>query len=249
MTIEAFILCYNEEKMIRHTLNHYLQICDVVNILDNYSTDSTIDIIKNEYHSDRVKIFKYNSEDQLNDSAYLYIKNNVWKKSIADWVIVCDMDELIDLENLRPQLEAYLNTSIYAIKCQGYNMFSEKFPEHYDKPITKQITRGVRAQNFDKTILFRPSKVQEMNYSPGAHTCSPIFYSHEGNPIQTGIKLFHYKYIGLDYLAQKHDMYAQRLSQYNKQHNFGGEYQKGKDHVIQCFNVIKESKLLKQIIY
>lgn len=249
MTIEAFILCYNEQDMIRHTLNHYLQVCDKVNIIDNHSTDQTLQIIKTEYSSDRVNILKYDSNNELNDAAYLYIKNNVWKKSIADWVIVCDMDELVNTENLRDQLEKYLNTSIYAIQCQGYNMFSEKFPYDYSKPITKQITRGVRATNFDKTILFRPSKVQEINYAPGAHTCKPIFYSHEGNPIQEGIKLFHYKYIGLDYLIQKHDQYALRLSQYNKTNNFGAEYAKGKEHVKQCFNVIKESKLLKQIIY
>lgn len=248
MIIEAFILCYNEEQMIRHTLNHYLQFCDIVNVLDNYSNDQTIEIIKKEYSPERVKILKYNSNNELNDAAYLYLKNNAWKKSTADWVIVCDMDELVDPENLRPKLEQFLNTNYAVIQCEGYNMFSEKFPGNYNIPIINQVQMGVRATNFDKSIIFRPLKVQEINYAPGAHTCNPIFYNSD-YVITKAFKLFHYKYIGLDYLIHKHHQYAERLSQYNRSNNFGAEYLKGKEHVKQCFEIIKTSKLLKQVIY
>ena len=248
MIIHAHILAYNEEKILPFTLDYYSNICEHIFIYDNMSTDSSDEIYK-KYP--KVTVIKWDSNNQINEFNYLSIKNNAYKKSRehnADWVIVCDMDELVDPENLRPKLEQFINTNYAVIQCEGYNMFSEKFPVNYNIPIIKQVQMGVRATNFDKSIIFRPSKVQEINYAPGSHTCNPIFYNSD-YVITKAFKLFHYKYIGLDYLIHKHHQYAERLSQYNRSHNFGAEYLKGKEHVKQCFEIIKTSKLLRQVIY
>lgn len=253
MKIEAFILCYNEEKMIRYTLAHYLTFCSKVTIIDNYSTDNTISIIKKEF-SERVNIIQYDSKNQLNDSAYTYIKNNCWKQSQSDWVIVCDMDELLYYNNsgfgIIDFLQA-LGSSSPIITPYGYNMFSETFPDKYIAQITSLINTGVRAPNFDKAILFQPKMLEEINYGPGAHYCNPVIKKeHQGNLCYRTehLKLLHYKYIGIDYLTQKHDQYASRLSNYNKINKFGAEYLKGKQHVIDCFNEIKNSNQLIKVI-
>ena len=253
MKIEAFILCYNEEKLIRYTLAHYLNFCSKVTIIDNYSTDNTISIIKNEF-SERVKIVQYDSNNQLNDSAYTYIKNNCWKQSKADWVIVCDMDELLHYNYSGFGIIDFLITlgsSCPIIMPYGYNMFSETFPDKYIANLTTLITKGVRAPNFDKSILFQPKMLEEINYGPGAHYCNPVIkeqYKRNLSYRSEHLKLLHYKYIGIDYLIQKHEHYANRLSSYNKVNQFGAEYIKGKQHVVDCFNEIKNSNKLIDVI-
>ena len=252
MKIEAFILCYNEEKMIRYTLAHYLTFCDKVTIIDNYSTDNTISIIEKEF-SKRVNIIQYDSKNQLNDSAYLYIKNNCWKQSQSDWVIVCDMDELLHYNYSGFPIRDFLKTYRYSpiITPYGYNMFSETFSEKYVAQLPFLINKGVRAPNFDKAVLFQPKMLEEINYGPGAHYCNPVIkkeYQRNLSYRTEHLKLLHYKYIGIDYLIAKHEQYANRLSDYNKVNKFGAEYLKGKQHVVDCFNEIKNSNQLIKVI-
>ena len=60
------------------------------------STDNSVNIM-NEYG---VNVIPYDTQGKLEESAFLNIKNNSWKGSDADWVIVCDTDELIYHENI-----------------------------------------------------------------------------------------------------------------------------------------------------
>lgn len=244
ITIEAFILCWNEEKILPHTINHYSQICDKITIIDNFSTDNSVKMILDAAHtSDTVLLVKqYDTQNQIRDDAYMHIKNTCWKNSTADFVIVCDMDELLYDTDLFETLRIAKISDIAIIPTQGYNMYCETFPDDYSKPITDQVKTGVRAYNFDKSIIFSPKLIKEINYSPGAHKCQPVFYkspifNNELNPI----KLLHYKYLGQDYLLQKHTAYATRLSNYNKANNFGGEYLNGIQHIKNCFKQLKTS--------
>lgn len=244
--IEAFILCYNEEKLIRHTLNHYGNICKKITVIDNCSTDKTLDIITIEYP--KVIIKQFDTHDQIRDDAYLHIKNSVWKESKADFVIVCDMDELLYHPNLYEELKKAKQNGVAMFTTKGYNMVAEYFPENYNIPITEQVKTGVRAFNFDKKIIFSPHFVQNILYAPGAHTCNPIFYPNAPKNVHPEpLKLLHYKYLGREYLKERHNMYAARLSDYNKRNLFGGEYLKGDQHVNECFNLIKQTKLLTVI--
>lgn len=243
MNIEAFMLCYNEEKMIRHTLNYYSTFCNKINIYDNESTDATLSIIKNEYP--QVQVITYQSDNKLNDLEHVKIKNECWKGSNADYVIVSDLDELLWAEDLITKLNWYKKQGIALPAVQGYNMFSDTFPDDYEKLITQQVTTGVRARNFDKQIIFDPKKVQHICYSPGAHTCKPILSSAEPSEIINPsffLNVLHYKYLSEQYLVDKHKMYAQRMSSFNMGNGYGGEYLKGKSHVKQCFKLIREAK-------
>lgn len=243
LTIEAYILCYNEEKMILHTLNHYSKFCTHITIIDNCSTDNTIDLI-NHSGIPNITLKQFDTKGKLRDDAYELIKNTCWHKSEADFVIVCDMDEFLYHPNLINELKLAKENGFGIINTEGYNMFSETFPTDYSKPITEQIKRGARAYNFDKNIIFSPKLIENINYYPGAHKCNPVYYNNakDVRP-KTKFKLLHYKYIGYDYLVQKHQSYAQRLSDYNKTYNYGGEYLKGEKHVKECFQQLKKRNL------
>ena len=56
------------------------------------------------------------------------IRNNRWKESKADYVIMADMDEFIVDANLLDKLEEMKRQKIAVPKVVGYNMFSETFP-------------------------------------------------------------------------------------------------------------------------
>ena len=47
--------------------------------------------------ANKCKVIQYNTNDQIDDNKYLEIKNNCWKKAKTDWVLVCDVDELLNI--------------------------------------------------------------------------------------------------------------------------------------------------------
>ena len=251
-TVEAFVLCYNEEKFIKHTLNHYSQFCNKISIIDNCSTDNTAKIVE-QYMQTPVnncnyEFIQYGSNNQIRDDYYLHLKNSVWKNSKADYVIVCDMDELLYHTNIKEVLLLCHKNNVALPLVQGYNMYSETFPDNYDLPITTQAVRGVRATNFDKQIIFSPKFVDEILFFLGAHGCNPIFIKgYVPSKSTEALKLLHYKYIGYDYLLEKHSQYAARLSDYNKKNMFGAEYLKGEKHIKECFDQLRKTNLLKNI--
>jgi len=238
MKIDAFIFCYNEEKMIRHTLNHYSKFCDKITIMDNYSNDETISIITNEYQN--VKIIPFDTNNQCREDIQTSLKNNCWKKSKADYVIVCDMDELLYSDNFSLELEK-LNKYKPSICCMiGYEMYSNKFPTNYSKSIFEQIKYGVRNYRFDKTIIFSPKYVKEINYDYGAHTCNPELKNRYKKNQLIEFKLLHYKYLDRKALIDKHKKYACRLSEINIKQSWGIEYQDGENHIKNKFKKAKK---------
>ncbi len=132
----------------------------------------------------------------------------------------------------------------------GYNMFSENFPMDYSRPITQQISFGVRAYNvFDKQIIFDPNQLDEILYNEGAHQCNPVFKK-GANMAVSDIPFFllHYKYIDQDYLIDKHRLYASRMSEFNHKYGFGAEYLHGEEHIKKCFELIKNSNKLVNVL-
>lgn len=240
MTIHAYILCWNEQDMIRHTLNHYNSFCDKIFIMDNQSTDQTPEIIKNECPA--AMVLPYSSRNQLSDAHYLKLKNRVWKRSrgLADWVIVCDADEfLYHPDGLRQELGLRLKNQEHIPSVRGFNMISGKFPADFTKPIYEQVKYGIRAANFDKLIVFNPNQVIDINYGPGAHSASPVLKS-RGTIDPHPLNLLHFKYMGRSYLKKRHAMYALRMSHENRKMGYGAEYLKGEAFVDECFDTFKQ---------
>ena len=94
MSIDVFAICYNEEVMLPYFINHYQKMGANITIYDNFSTDRSQEIITES----GCTLLTYDSNNQIRDDLYLQIKNNCWKKSKAEWVIVCDIDEFIEVD-------------------------------------------------------------------------------------------------------------------------------------------------------
>lgn len=232
--LTIYTITYNEELMIKFFINHYREKfpnCKIV-IYDNYSTDNTVNIAK-KYNCD-IKYF--DSNNQISETKYLEIKNNCWKESTTDWVIVCDCDELVNISQDKLKIEELKGSTI--INFEGYDMINlSKDTDLY------KIKNGVRNKMYDKRILFNKKNINEINYEAGCHTCNPIgdvLYSKEV------YKLFHYKYLSEDYLISRYKLFSSRLSEENKKNKWGTHYIKQENEIRNNF---KDLKNKSQIVH
>ena len=93
-SVDVFALCYNEEHILQAFINHYKNNFNAnITFWDNESSDNSVNIILANgctYHS-------YYSGGKMDEGNLLAIKNQCWKKSKADFVIVCDADEFLEI--------------------------------------------------------------------------------------------------------------------------------------------------------
>lgn len=210
--ITIYTITYNEEVMLPYFIKWYrdrFPNCKIV-VYDNESTDGTKNICLN---TPNLQYIPYHTGNKLSDSTYLKIKNNAWKHAETDWVIVCDVDEFLDMDEQKLKL----SQPCTLFKSKGFNMCNVENL----KDIT-EIKHGVRATQYDKTILFNRKHITEINYSAGCHHCEPtrfVIYS-SLNP-----HLYHMKFIDVNLLVNKYKTYASRLSDENKEMRWGYHYE------------------------
>lgn len=231
MTIHLYAVCWNEEKMLPHFLKHYAAICDQIFVYDNYSSDNSAEICKSH---PKVSLRQYDSGGQIRDDIYLLIKNEVWKRSrgVADWVIVCDVDEFLYTPDLMSTLKQLTENGTTLVRSVGYNMVSPHYPSPQDQ-LLELIREGVRSVDFDKVILFRPDAIDAINYAAGAHTCYPVGRLQYAD---VEVKLLHYKYLSLENHIERYQLMSNRLSKFNKKHNLGFHYSYSKRKITKEFN-------------
>lgn len=246
MTIEAFFLCFNESRMIEHTLNYHSQFCDKITIIDNQSTDNSVAIVKEKFPD--VIIEELDTGGEYREDVQIEVRNNWWKGSNADFVIMADMDEFVVHPDLVNQLKEMKRQNVAVPKIVGYNMFSETFPDDYNTSILDQVSEKFRDRFFDKNIIFSPKLVKDMNFGVGSHTCDPEFK--EGVEVKTEhsfeFNLFHFKWLSKEYLYKRHKGYADRMSVENHENNHGMQYLIGKYHIDNTFFFVKKFLNQKQ---
>lgn len=207
MKIDVFTIAWNEEKNIQQFIDYYGKFANSITIYDNNSNDKTVEIAL----SNNCKVINYGSNEQDNEEMRR-VKEECWKESTADWVIVCDVDEYI----FHPDLLGFLEkTPASIIKCIGYQMISEKHQ------IFEDVKVGARDDMYDKCICFKPSKISKINWGVGCHICYPCG---DVCMIQNEVKLLHYKLIGRDEVKQRYKNYHARMSQNDLVKGFGIQY-------------------------
>ncbi len=211
--ITVYTLTYNEELQIKFLIDHYRKRfpnCRIV-IYDNMSTDTTVQIATDN----GAEVRYFDTNNQISDSKYLEIKNHCWKEDAkTDWVLVCDSDELLEINEQQLKEEEKLGTSI--VRSEGYNMVNME-----DNLDIDGIKYGARAAPHDKPYLFNKKLISDMNYTPGCHSSNPvgqIKYS------EKAYIAYHYNFINLELSIAKYKHYATRLSPENLQKGWGVHY-------------------------
>lgn len=220
--ITIYTITFNEEVILPYFINHYRKRfpnCRIV-VYDNMSDDKTIEIAL----QNNCDVITYNTDGKLSDSAYLQIKNNCWKDSKTDWVLVCDADEFLDIDEQDLLKEDNDGTSL--IRSEGYNMVDLR--ENTSTLDIENVKYGCRASQYDKFYLFNRKKISEINYTPGCHSASPIGEKKFSNKIYLAL---HYIYLSEDKMVKKYEIFAKRLSEENKQRHWGIHYLKSEAEI------------------
>ncbi len=213
--VEAFIIAYNEAETIHLTLSHYFQFCDKITLYDNYSNDGTAYIAG----SMGAEVKSFGTPGVLSDEDYLTVKNNCWKKSKADWVIVCDSDEIIWHQHLETEFKLQKEVGATIFKTIGWDVVSHDMP----KDSFMDITNGYRNENYSKLAVFNPQAIKEIGYKYGCHVAKP-----SGNIVYADMSLLlmHYRNIGGPHrLVDRHAIYRPRMSEKNRRFGLGCHYE------------------------
>lgn len=239
MTIEVYLHCWNEMTILPLVIKHYQKFCDKIILMDHYSDDGSKEYaLKQGCEVRNFGIPGEHDDDKLRDS-----KNNCWKNSQADWVIVCDCDEVLFLKfgDIRKLLWAPSQPPMPTIwKTQGWDIYSDNIP----KDDLLEITTGWPFNNYSKNIIFSPKHIKEINYDHGAHICRPI-----GNVIWSEETLYvlHYKNIGgVQRLLKRNKKIAKRMSRNNRRKGYGCHYMLWPQEVINEWN--EKYKIVKPLI-
>jgi glycosyltransferase involved in cell wall biosynthesis len=191
-----FILCYNEEYLLPHTINHYKQYLPLAHIvlLNNHSTDNSVEIAK----SMGLEIRTWGSKDKLECDVGSSIRNNVWKTIENGWILMVDMDEFLYISEEELKEESMLGTTI--LSTIGWDMIGESKCEDLHDIHLPNIKKYILAPYESKQVCFKKDFIREINYTLGAHECQPI------GDVRFSKKVFtikHMSSLGLPYLIYK----------------------------------------------
>ena len=233
MNIEIYSLCHQEAKIIPYYMRHYNQYGKVF-LFEGHSTDGSAQLAE----SLGATIIPFLTDNQVRDDMFMDIKNNCWKESVADWVIICDMDEFI----YHPDLINYLGTiEETIIEPATFEMLSDIFPTTGGQ-IYDEVKFGFQIKS--KFFMFRPTQLREISYGAGCHVAQP-----EGNVYinrNSEIKCMHFRHLSIDHVVERNAYLYSRLSEINKKMGWGWHIGLPRERVEAYFNENRAN--LKKVI-
>jgi hypothetical protein len=220
MKIHVYALCWNEIKMLPYFFRHYDPFVDQYTILDNGSDDGSAEFLARRPNV-RLGRFEVRSDSFVLEARRIY--DQFWKDSRGkdDWVIICNIDEHFYHPDMRGYLADCASRGVTAIPSLGYNMITRAFPGP-DERLCESVRYGARFLSTDKLAAFNPTQVRETNFRTGRHS------SHaEGNvvfPDRIEVLLMHFKYLGIDYVLDRHAQLGARLKKADISKKLGYHY-------------------------
>lgn len=255
MRITVLTVCYNEEKSIYSFLAHYAMLgVKRIVVYNNMSTDRTVELCKeaaDDFPGCKIEIIDYDTNNQIRDDVYLEIKNNAWKKYKSDYYIVVDCDEYLDVKNAdmgdKKRLIRYLASmkkGYILPKVLGVQVVTDTFDDAYDLS-TANDKKYVMDSTFNKRCIFSRELIP--TYRPGCHMFSvtpsdndKIKKSIEIESTIEPLYLFHMKYVDREYVINRHAEFKNRLSDFNKKHNYGHQYNMDANAINLKFDYLKK---------
>ena len=129
MRIVAILASYNEARFMRSCLEHYLQQGVEVYLLDNESTDNTVDIAREFIGRNLIAIENFPRHGQYQWGRLLLRKEEIADEIDADWLMHADPDEI----RVAPHSGQTLAEAIEQADREGYNAIN--FMEYTFLPV------------------------------------------------------------------------------------------------------------------
>jgi len=149
------------QDMLSLFLDHYntnFPGC-IINVYNNSASEKSLKILKDS----GCNVLSFSNYDKyVNEDKYTKMKSEAWKSSNADWIIVCDIDELIQIN----QEELSKLDGVDVVQFKGYHMI--------DKDSTKdlrQIKHGYPDKLYNKVCLFRQN-IDYIKFNQGCHVAA-----------------------------------------------------------------------------
>lgn len=190
--LSLLMITKNCESLIKDSLESVKDLVDEIIIIDNYSTDKTVEIAK-KYQA---KVF-LNKEEDLGKQ-----KGFGLKKIKSDWVLVLDSDERVPVE-LKKEIRSIINSTIDSNCNDGYLI---PFQNHF---LGKPINFG--GENYKMLRFFKSNKV--IIKSALVHEGFFLISGSSGKLIN---KIYHYSYRTLTQMFSKFTDYAIREAKQKK---------------------------------
>ncbi|MGX1201885.1 glycosyltransferase family 2 protein [Marinobacter sp. MBR-105] len=242
MKVHCYLLCFNEEKMIESVLRYYSEFCSKIFVMDNYSTDRSVEVARK---FPMVSIIKWKTDDgKIDERMYVRLKSQMYKEysreggryteEVADWIISCDMDEILYHPDIKSILEDYKSKGVTVPQITGFNMVGDHEVDPA-RSIAGQYQYGFRSPHYDKRIVFDCEF--NMAYSVGCHPAGVGFeymkttYGYKSSN-EHPLALLHFKRVGdrlVDKAAQNVDRIDRgrsgiRKTQDGSYKGLGGQY-------------------------
>jgi glycosyltransferase involved in cell wall biosynthesis len=227
MSIDLYAACWNEERIIPFFLRHYEPLVDRIIVYDDQSTDRSVELLQ---ASPKVEVRSFSRAAASYLDAHLALFETCWHESRGrtDWVCLVDLDEFLFHPDWDLYLTAQKEAGVTIIKAVGYEMVNEDFPPA-DANLATTLTQGQRAEHMDKTALFAPDAIEQINHVVGRHLCSPV-----GRLVplaKEGVQLRHYKNLGLDYLLARTHALATRVNSDDLARGWSAHYLRDDDAI------------------
>ena len=174
MIVHLYALCWNEERMIPFFLAHYAPIVDRIFIHDDGSTDRSRELLGAHPKVTFGEIGISSTDGTRHAGELLPYYNQVWKQSrgVADWVILCNVDELFHHPRMRDYLAECTAQGITVIPAEAWDMLCWRSPLP-GTDLVSYVRRGLRKIRMDKTFAFCPDAIVETCFTRGRHSVLP----------------------------------------------------------------------------
>lgn len=227
MRVHVYAICWNEIRLLPFFLRHYSPLAERIIILDDGSTDGSIEFLQQQPNVTLI-VANRDGGSYIDQSRAFF--NEAWKqsRSLADWVITCNIDEHVYHYDLEAYLRRCRQEGITLLPASGYEMVALRFPPPHGR-LCDHVRFGTRSNKLngpsgmiDKVMIFNPNALEDIHFSHGRHGISPA-----GNvvlPQPTELKLLHYKFLGPEYTMIRYAELKSGLSSLDIKAGRGHQY-------------------------
>jgi hypothetical protein len=214
--------------MLPFFFRHYDPFVDHYVLFDDGSTDSTLSLLAG-HPKVEVRPFIWSDMESFALSEQS-LSNRCWKESrgSADWVIVTDIDEHLFHPSMLHYLETCSQQGITLVPALGFQMISDDVPSA-EETLCQSRFFGAPWKQMMKPSIFKPSEIEEIDFSVGRHTANPI-----GNvrvPERDEVLLLHYKYLNFEQTHRRHMQLSVKLRPKDIRFGMGHKYGWSRDEL------------------
>jgi hypothetical protein len=214
--------------MLPFFFRHYDPFVDHYVLFDDGSTDSTLSLLADRQNVEVRQFIRSDKESFVFSERSL--SDHCWKESrgVADWVIVTDIDEHLFHPSMLRYLDICSDEGITFIPALGFQMISEDVPST-GETLWQSRFFGAPWTQMMKPSIFKPSEIEEINFSVGRHTANPT--GKVRVPQRDEVLLLHYKYLNFERTHSRHVQLATKLQTEDIRLGMGHKYGWSRDEL------------------